>query len=68
MAADQAQLAARLPAAPAVPSALNKFVKDCTAGTIGGVAVVAVGHPFGEYTHVGGCAALDTRQCTLPTD
>lgn len=24
-----------------------KFLKDCTAGTVGGIAVVGVGHPFG---------------------
>lgn len=26
-----------------------KFLKDCTAGTVGGIAVVAVGHPFGTW-------------------
>ena len=26
-----------------------KFAKDCTAGTIGGIAVVGVGHPFGTF-------------------
>lgn len=26
-----------------------KFLKDCTAGTVGGIAVVGVGHPFGAW-------------------
>ena len=28
-------------------SGFVKFLKDCTAGTVGGIAVVGVGHPFG---------------------
>ena len=32
-----------------LPRGLVKFAKDCTAGTIGGIAVVGVGHPFGEF-------------------
>jgi hypothetical protein len=30
-------------------SPLMKFLKDSTAGTIGGIAVTLVGHPFGKW-------------------
>ena len=30
---------------------LVKFAKDCIAGTVGGVAVVGVGHPFGKILY-----------------
>lgn len=36
---------------------LVKFAKDCTAGTLGGIAVVGVGHPFGKITY-------DEQYCT----
>ena len=29
---------------------LKKFALDCVAGTVGGIAVVFVGHPFGKPT------------------
>ena len=34
------------PPTPAASSGFMKFVKDCVSGTAGGIAVVAVGHPF----------------------
>lgn len=34
---------------PRMSSGIIKFVKDCISGTVGGVAVVAVGHPFGTH-------------------
>lgn len=32
---------------PSMSTGAVKFMKDCISGTVGGVAVVAVGHPFG---------------------
>lgn len=46
---------------PAVPSGLLKFVKDSTAGTVGGIAVVAVGHPFDTVK-----VRLQTQSSTNP--
>jgi hypothetical protein len=51
MAAEQSAIPTVEAAAPAGFSfspGLVKFAKDCTAGTLGGIAVVGVGHPFGE--------------------
>lgn len=44
---------------PQMSSGVVKFMKDCISGTVGGIAVVAVGHPFGttcEYSVAYGSA------------
>jgi hypothetical protein len=51
MAAEQTSMPAVEAASPAgftFSPGLVKFAKDCTAGTLGGIAVVGVGHPFGK--------------------
>lgn len=51
MAVEQAQMpAVEAKSGIAFSPGLVKFAKDCVAGTLGGIAVVGVGHPFGENT------------------
>lgn len=49
MSVDQKQLPSMTtkPGLSALPPGLVKFAKDSVAGTVGGIAVVGVGHPFG---------------------
>jgi len=49
MQTEQTQTTSMNATAVAVPASLVKFAKDCTAGTLGGIAVVGVGHPFGKH-------------------
>lgn len=49
-AAEQTHLPSMNTATQTLPAGLVKFAKDCTAGTLGGIAVVGVGHPFGTRT------------------
>ena len=48
MQAQETTVPAAVAPAVGVSSGLVKFAKDCTAGTVGGIAVTMVGHPFGE--------------------
>ena len=64
MAIDQAQI----PAVEANPGiglspGLLKFAKDCVAGTIGGIAVVGVGHPFGKSMLICACVLAFPPRC-----